>query len=77
MLRWSLLCLATSRRHDTHSHPPPAPQALAILFAVSQYCQKHGIKTDLADGISVLDLLTTVVDDNDQQVCHPPPAASA
>ena len=49
--------------------PCPTPQALAILFAVSQYCQKHGISTDIADGLSTSDLLNAVVDDNNQQVC--------
>ena len=46
--------------------PFRAPQALAILFAVSAYCQKHGISTDVADGRSPSVILGTVLENNQQ-----------
>ena len=49
--------------------PSRAPQALGILFAVSAYCQKHGISTDVADGRSPSVILGTVLETN-QQVHH-------
>ena len=57
--------LAT-RGPDMTGPPPRAPQALAILFAVSEYCQKHGISTDIADGRSPSDQLSTVLENNQQ-----------
>ncbi len=58
------------------SPPSRAPQALAILFAVSAYCQKHGISTDVADGRSPSVILGTVLENNQQArlQCHHPAA---